>query len=228
MTPEDTRDLLTNPFISCRLDSEGGKAREGKGRQETGRALCWEHPNTTDNSEGGREGRRDEAWSLHFHPYSKSNVPAAFLQLFLSWLQENMSQGSRCSFQLTHSLTSTTLVQDSLQRPLSIIKAAFFSVTNHKRLENDAVISHATVQSQLQQPGLKTRQGLSYLLNSDLDQSGGLDSAKEATSYGDITETMLWMLRHCLKRGSKTELWQTYVYISGIFVRWLHTRGENF
>lgn len=68
----------------------------------------------------------------------------------------------------------------------------FCDATNHKRRGNDTVITHATVQRAVLQPGLKTRQGFSYLLNSDLDQSGGLNVENIATSQGKYNKKPPW------------------------------------
>lgn len=86
-------------FLQTRLRGREGKGR--RGREGAGRALARQHPNTVDNSEGGREDRREEAWSISSCTLThKSNIPALSLLLFLSWLQKNMPQSSVFSFQL--------------------------------------------------------------------------------------------------------------------------------
>lgn len=72
--PQDTRDLLVNPFISCRLDSEGAE-KAGK------RALSWRHPNTADASRGGRAKRWGTEHLLRCPSTINQALPAPSLQL---------------------------------------------------------------------------------------------------------------------------------------------------
>lgn len=159
-----------NPFISCRLDFEEGKAREG-------RALPRQHLNSVDDQEKGGERRHGAplpALNKTFHLYCSLSLMVAVLMLLSSsfsfhFLQDQHHSGAtwRCSSRHNE-------------------KQCFGHTTNHMYLGNDRVISHATAQRTALQSGLKTRQGFSYLLNGDLDRQ-----VRWAWIQQDITTSML-------------------------------------
>lgn len=80
-------------------------------------------------------------------------------------------------------------------------------------------------------PAARTRRGLSYLLNGDPGQLGRLKFGKRLQHHeGNITKTVVWMLRLCLQQIKKAINYNFdgHMCVYRTFLRDDGTWGENF
>lgn len=175
-------------FLQTRLRGrEGEGGREGGGRQEGHSPDSTQTLQTTQRV-GDEEGERRHGASL----------PALWPinQTFLLRLCCSFPHGCRqtcprvLSFQLLTDDEHDSLVhvtwRCSLRRQVGVIKAMFWLRNKSQTSGKWQLFLMQLYRGAALQPGLKTRQGFSYLLNSDLDQSGGLNSAEDCNIIGEI------------------------------------------